>query len=112
MSETAFRVCTVDEGVILVEADTVLFRNGGIRLLSNGVFKAQFKSFVYFTAPGSGIQVIEDPALCPPPTLEPVLGAVVTAFRPRWSALDWLMFGALVVNAGLMAYDQFVRPLG
>lgn len=42
---------------------------------------------------------------------ELVQGAAIRSFRPRWSGLDWLMFGALVVNAGLMAYDQFVRPL-
>lgn len=80
MSETAFRVCTVDEGVVLVEADTVLFRNGGIRLLSNGVFKAQFKSFVYFTAPGGqAVRVLEDPDRFPPPTVEP---ARLVAFGP------------------------------
>lgn len=79
MSETRFRVCTADDGVILIEADTVQFRNGGIRLLSNGVFKAQFKSFVYFTAPGGDVQVVEDPVLVPPPTVEP---ARLEAFGP------------------------------
>jgi hypothetical protein len=80
MSETAFRVCTAGEGVVIVEADTVLFRNGGIRLLSNGHMRAEFKSFVYFTAPGAnGVRVLEDPVLFPPPTVEP---ARMVAFGP------------------------------
>lgn len=42
---------------------------------------------------------------------ELVPGAVINSFRPRWHCLDWLLFGALVVNASLMAYDRFVPPL-
>ncbi|MFJ7286356.1 hypothetical protein [Pseudomonas sp. NPDC099000] len=51
-----------------------------------------------------------NPDIAPAALCEPVL-AVAASFRPRWSGLDWLMFGALVVNAGLMACDLFVRPL-
>lgn len=80
MSDTCFRVCTVDEGVIAIEADTVLFRNGGIRLLSNGHIQAQFKNFVYFTAPGGqAVRVLEDPERMPPPTVEP---ARMVSFGP------------------------------
>lgn len=101
MSDTRFRVCTVEEGVILIEADTVLFRNGGIQLLSNGVFRAQFKNFVYFTASGGQrVQVLEDPALSPLPTVEP---ARVRACHPP--AVFWLISFALGSALGLMLSD-------
>lgn len=32
----------------------------------------------------------------------------VTSIRSRWHALDWLLFGALAVNAVLMARDQLL----
>lgn len=35
-------------------------------------------------------------------------GMAVRAIRPRWGFLDWMLFGAVVANAVLMAYDQFV----
>lgn len=50
------------------------------------------------------------PSVAPPEMLALVPGEVcVTSLRSRYRVFDGLLFGALVVNAALMAYDQFGR---